>query len=363
MTGAPRDANAVLAAAAEEFVAATRGTLVECEAVVARLRVAPDDAAALDTVRRCVHRLNGSAGTFGFARAGRMAAAVEGVVRRWLADPALDRDRRADVLATFLAAVRPLFDAAAVSPRAPSRAPSRALWLVDLRDRLAAGLAAEATSRGYVAERVARDELDEALATGAPDAMVVEGPAPEHPGLRGVLAVELVPANAANPGPMSNTGAATGPRRARVDVDAGPHAVFGALAELEATGGDPGATALVLDDDPVVRAVVGVAITGAGLVPVLTGDIDAFREALAARPPALMVVDVEVGSSSGLDVVTEVRGRADCAGVPVLVLSGRDDAPTRAAAASAGASAFLVKPVDVAALTATLATWWRRSTL
>src|SRR5581483_10921508 len=164
MTGAPRDANAVLAAAAEEFVAATRGTLVACEAVVARLRVAPDDAAALDTVRRCVHRLNGSAGTFGFARAGRMAAAVEGVVRRWLADPALDRDRRADVLATFLAAVRPLFDAAAVSPRAPSRAPSRALWLVDLRDRLAAGLAAEATSRGYVAERVARDELDEALA-------------------------------------------------------------------------------------------------------------------------------------------------------------------------------------------------------
>ncbi|MEA3246880.1 MAG: Hpt domain-containing protein, partial [Gemmatimonadota bacterium] len=90
--GAPLDADGVLAAAAADFVAATRVALGECEAAAARLAVAPDDADALEAVCRCAHRLNGSAGTFGFARAGRMAAAMEAVARRWLADPALDRD-------------------------------------------------------------------------------------------------------------------------------------------------------------------------------------------------------------------------------------------------------------------------------
>ncbi|MEA3245965.1 MAG: response regulator, partial [Gemmatimonadota bacterium] len=314
-------------------------------------------------VRRCAHRLNGSAGTFGFARAGRMAAAMEAVARRWLADPALDRDRRAHVLATFVAAARPLFSAGAVVPRATARC----VWLLGLRDKFAAGVAAEAAGRGYVAERVAPEDLDEALADGAPFAVVAFTPAPEHPGLAPALLVEIVPAptgvggSAAAPPPAA--GAAP---RARVTVDAGASAVLDAIERLGNTGASgiagaagaaPPVTVLILDDDPVVRAVVGVAAAAAGLSPVLTGHADAFRAALAAARPALMVVDVEVGDESGLNLVVEVRGRADCAGIPVLILSGHDDAATRESAARAGASDFLVKPADVAALTATLAAW------
>jgi CheY-like chemotaxis protein len=357
MTGASRDADGVLAAAAADFVAATRVALAECETAATRLGAAPDDAAALDVVRRCVHRLNGSAGTFGFARAGRMAAAMEAVARRWLADPALDRDRRGDIVATFVAAARALFDAAAVSPRAPVRP----LWLLDVRDKLAARVAAEAAAHGYLAERVARDELEEALADEVPHAIVAFVPAPDHPRLGSVLVVELVPGDDAGPRLVARTEAASDAPQARVGVDAGAVAVLDALAALEAARGDLAATALILDDDPVVRAVIGVATTGAGLTPVLTAHVGAFREALAARRPALMVVDVEVGDSSGLDLVAEVRRRPDCAGIPILILSGRDDPATREAADRAGASAFLVKPVDVAALAVTLATWRARA--
>lgn len=361
MTGAPLDADGVLAAAGADFVAATRVALGECEAAAARLAVAPDDADALECVRRCVHRLNGSAGTFGFARAGRMAAAVESAARRWLADPALERDRRATVIATFVAAARPLFAGAGATPRAPVRR----LWLIGVREKLAGSVATEAAARGYVAERVDRDGLDDALADGAPFALVAVAPAPEHPGLAAAHVVEIMPAapgTGAPPASLRPSDAAA--RRSRVGIDDGPAAVLDALERLgsadAATGGVSG-TVLILDDDPVVRAVVGVATTGAGMRPVLAGDARAFRAALAAARPALVVVDVELGDTRGLDIVAEVRARPDCSGVPILMLSGRDDPATRESAIAAGASDFLVKPVDVAALAATLTAWRGRA--
>lgn len=114
MTDASDDGfNDALEQARRQFVSAAHGTLESFELLGTQLASRPDSAEILTPLRRELHRLNGSAGTFGFARLGRMAAALESVVKKWAADPQLDRDRRGPIIARRSCARR----SARVAPR------------------------------------------------------------------------------------------------------------------------------------------------------------------------------------------------------------------------------------------------------
>lgn len=338
----------VMAAAAREFLAATCNTLDLFDRVGADLLVRPDAEDVLTPFRRELHRLNGSAATFGFPRAGRMAAAMEAVVRKWIEAPALDRDRRGSVVAHFAVAIRAQFAGGADAPRAPGRR----LLVVGARDALAAELTAESAARGYLVERLAADDVDEALEDGAPFAMIAVAPAPARDLLRTTVCIELHAGADVPPAPDD------APHR--MPATAGAGTILDALDALASAQRDASGTVLVLDDDPVMRTIVGVAAEQVNLLAATVPNADAFRKALVRIAPAVVVLDIEIGDTNGLDLVREVRAQPAFASVPIVVLSGHRDEATRRAALDAGAADFLLKPVSLPVLAAKLAAWHAR---
>jgi DNA-binding response OmpR family regulator len=84
----------------------------------------------------------------------------------------------------------------------------------------------------------------------------------------------------------------------------------------------------------------------------------AALEAVAQRPPAVIVLDVTMPDLDGVTVVKRLRaGGID---VPVCILSARDEVADRVAGLQAGADDYLVKPFAVAELTARLHALLRR---
>jgi DNA-binding response OmpR family regulator len=81
-------------------------------------------------------------------------------------------------------------------------------------------------------------------------------------------------------------------------------------------------------------------------------------EAVAQRPPAVIVLDVTMPDLDGVTVVKRLRaGGID---VPVCILSARDEIADRVAGLQAGADDYLVKPFAIAELTARLHALLRR---
>jgi CheY-like chemotaxis protein len=125
----------------------------------------------------------------------------------------------------------------------------------------------------------------------------------------------------------------------------------------QATNTAPTATRAVrvvlVEDDPVDRRFSTVAIEVAGL----GGDLTSFATAetalthldeavrAGAGVPDLVIVDVDLPTMSGLDLLGHLRGRPELCHIPVVVLSSWDDAAAELAATAQGARAYVVKPL------------------
>ena len=335
MPGDPRQSvDEVMAQARLQFIEAARSSLGSFEQLVTGFAETPDGNDLLTTMQRELHRLHGSAATFGFARVGRMAAALESAIKKWLADADLDRDRRAAIVSRFTQSLRQqLADETAGAPAHSGRR----LWIVGLRDAVAVPLTTEASTRGFQVERVGADEVDEALEDGRPDGVITAAAA------LAMHTLDDVPI---------------------VTVDAGsadPQAILDAIeASIAAATPAPVGSVLVVDDDPVMRTLVQVGCSLAHLEVIVTADATSFRQALRSSQPTVIVIDIEVGDVNGLDLVRATRAYGPTAKTPVLVLSGHADDDTRAAARAAGAIDYLMKPVSLPVLTAKLAAWGTR---
>ena len=330
-----QSADEVMEQARRQFVGAARGTLEVFEQLGAVIAARPDAEEPLATMQRDLHRLHGSAATFGLPRVGRMAAALESAIKRWVTDSQVDRDRRAPIIARFAQSLRN--EMAASGGVAPAL-PGRRLLIVGLKDAAAVPLTTEASARGFQVERLGADELDEVLDDGRPDAVIAAAGIDTNAALHGV-ALLLVDA---------------GPVDAAATLDA-LDALVAAAAPAEA------GSVLVVDDDPVMRTLVQVACAQAHLAVTVAADAGAFRGALQSSTPSVIVIDIEVGDVNGLDLVREARANAPSAGTPVLVLSGHTDTATREAAIAAGATDYLMKPISLPVLAAKLAAWGTRS--
>lgn len=84
----------------EEYRQGIRAQLRELSALADRLSVAGDDRDALDALRREAHKIHGSAGSFGYHEASRLAAGMEATVKDWLDQPE-DRDTDRGALARW----------------------------------------------------------------------------------------------------------------------------------------------------------------------------------------------------------------------------------------------------------------------
>jgi two-component system nitrogen regulation response regulator NtrX len=103
---------------------------------------------------------------------------------------------------------------------------------------------------------------------------------------------------------------------------------------------------LVVDDELDIRELVAGVLEDEGYETRSAGDSDAALEAIAARRPSLVLLDVWLQGSrlDGLDLLDEIKRRDPS--IPVLVISGHGNIDTAVAAIRRGAADFIEKPFE-----------------
>ena len=108
-------------------------------------------------------------------------------------------------------------------------------------------------------------------------------------------------------------------------------------------------TVVIIEDEPYIRQFVRSSLEAEGW---LVHEADTAKKGVVeagTRKPDLLVLDLGLPDSDGLDVIRAVR----CwSGVPIIVLSARSDELDKIAALDAGADDYLTKPFGVGELLA-----------
>jgi EAL domain-containing protein (putative c-di-GMP-specific phosphodiesterase class I)/CheY-like chemotaxis protein len=111
----------------------------------------------------------------------------------------------------------------------------------------------------------------------------------------------------------------------------------------EAGGGD--GEVLLVDDDDTVRRFFVRALTRAGFeVAEARNGPDGIAR-IAEHPPAVVVLDNRMPGTTGIDVLTELRGDPQTRTLPVILVTGQGDIEERVEGLSAGANDYVTKPV------------------
>lgn len=119
------------------------------------------------------------------------------------------------------------------------------------------------------------------------------------------------------------------------------------------------ATILVCDDDDRLRELMKVTL-GADYTFVEAPDGETAIALCRAERPDLVLLDVMLPGSNGLQVLQMMRSDKQLRDVPVIIVSAWQTADDRAAAATAGADDFLGKPFELEELTDAVSTLLER---
>jgi two-component system response regulator FixJ len=103
-------------------------------------------------------------------------------------------------------------------------------------------------------------------------------------------------------------------------------------------------TIYVVDDDDAVRDSLKILLESYGLAVRDFGTVPDFLDQVEPQGAACLVLDLHLPVMGGFDVMNTLSQRGWR--LPVIVITGRGDAQTKARALEAGAAAFLEKPID-----------------
>ena len=141
--------------------------------------------------------------------------------------------------------------------------------------------------------------------------------------------------------------------RAQID------AALARQAEMAAAAGPAevvhaGKVVLIVDDDEDLLAVLAAALRRVGLEVMVATDAVSATSTAMKQPPDVVLMDVGLPGGDGVTVMQRLHALPRLAGVPVVVLSGRDPQQHRERAIQAGAVGYLEKPVQTDDLVAAL---------
>jgi len=104
---------------------------------------------------------------------------------------------------------------------------------------------------------------------------------------------------------------------------------------------------LYVEDNPYARVVMNSILTALGHRPDFAGSAERALAALSARHYDLVLMDISLGGTGGIEAARQIRALPGAAGrVPVIGISGREDPAQARAARAAGMAEYLIKPVS-----------------
>ncbi len=126
---------------------------------------------------------------------------------------------------------------------------------------------------------------------------------------------------------------------------------------MTTTGGVP-ARVLVIDDEPQIGMAVKRSLEAHAMAVTLAPNGEDGLAFAAASPPDLVIVDLGLPGIDGLVVIERLRTWTD---IPIIVLSGSGEEPTKVRALELGADDFVSKPFGVDELRARVGAVLRRT--
>ena len=118
---------------------------------------------------------------------------------------------------------------------------------------------------------------------------------------------------------------------------------------------------LVVDDDPAIREMVGMALTRDGYEMLEAGSALEARKIIASQRPDLVLLDWMLPGQSGFELARQLNNDNAQHPLPIIMLTARDQETDKVAALEAGADDYVAKPFSVSELLARIKAVLRRT--
>jgi CheY-like chemotaxis protein len=124
----------------------------------------------------------------------------------------------------------------------------------------------------------------------------------------------------------------------------------------------PDRTILVADDDPGILRLLTMVLQPEGFRLLTAGDGDTALALARAERPSLVLIDWQMPGRSGLEVARALRADADpgLREVPVVMITGRNEAESTAAGFAVGVTDYLAKPFTPGQVRSRVRAWLMR---
>ena len=120
---------------------------------------------------------------------------------------------------------------------------------------------------------------------------------------------------------------------------------------------------LIVEDEQDIAGLIKHTLErSAGADAEIVGSGDLALKAVAARPPDLIILDLNLPVLSGLEVCRVLRSRSDAKHVPIIMLTAKSSEGDRVTGLELGADDYVTKPFSLRELTARVRAVLRRST-
>ena len=114
---------------------------------------------------------------------------------------------------------------------------------------------------------------------------------------------------------------------------------------------------VVVDDDPVLRAILRGYLEDAGYRVTESAGGEALLDALPRLAPALLLLDVKLPGANGFELLRSIRARSD---LPVIMVTSCSEARERVEGLELGADDYVTKPFNARELVARVRNVLRR---
>lgn len=105
-----------------------------------------------------------------------------------------------------------------------------------------------------------------------------------------------------------------------------------------------GTRVLIIDDSPTVLTFMRKIFSSAGYVPLVAANAERGLEMMRTEPPDLVVLDVIMPGMNGFAALRHIRRDPDVKHVPVIMMSGNEQATEQFYVMRIGADGFMTKP-------------------